>query len=152
MGREGERENFLFISRDVFRTTQTEDRERVGVCWAREKGRAVEMVLTVVSSAVARFRINRGRLCERTKQKFSESHVPEVQTLQTSPCNLGPLRPPHQLYASSITNQLNCFRLIRSYSGHVAAEKRRRRCWATLNHWKREREGNVEQCFSSHDK
>ena len=105
-----------------------------------------------LSSAVARFRINRGRLCERTKQKFSESHVPEVQTLQTSPCNLGPLRPPHQLYASSITNQLNCFRLIRSYSGHVAAEKRRRRCWATLNHWKREREGNVEQCFSSHDK
>ena len=51
MGREGERENFLFISRDVFRTTQTEDRERVGVCWAREKGRAVEMLLTVVSSA-----------------------------------------------------------------------------------------------------
>ena len=46
-----ERENFLFISRDVFRTTQTEDRERVGVCWAREKGRAVEMLLTVVSSA-----------------------------------------------------------------------------------------------------
>ena len=52
MGREGERELSIYLPGCFSDNTDGErERERVGVCWAREKGRAVEMLLTVVSSA-----------------------------------------------------------------------------------------------------